>query len=238
MSQPDVSVLMTVHNGVANYPEMQLNFALQMAWHEYAEVNVFDDGSTDDTRDILAWWSRQFDNINLATCNERLGAASGYRIAASMATGRYCILQSVRSWYEEGALKAMAQALDENPDVGFVYGWTQYHGAQTNLHKPPPFKRERFFKHFDSLFGFMFRREALDAGCEFVSYFERDGRAIDICDYDFVMQLICKMGWRGLALDRLCLNYHYSGEGQMTNLVHKYQADIDAEFARRWGQYA
>ncbi|MCI0351248.1 MAG: hypothetical protein L0Z53_17630, partial [Acidobacteriales bacterium] len=67
----------------------------------------------------------------------------------------------------------------------------------------------------------------------------QEGRKIDISDYDFVMQLIVKMGWKGLALrDTLALHYLYSGQGQMSNLVHKYQDEIDKVFRIRWGSGA
>lgn len=235
--RPDVSLLMTIYNGLENYPPDTLFTALITTLSEKGpaiEVCIVDDASTDGTWEYLNYWGDDCLRIKRHSANR--GAAAGYRTAAGMARGRYCILQSARSWYEPGALKAMVEALDANPGVGFVYGQTQYHGARETLYRPPPFDRERFFVHFDSLFGYMYRRRALDAGCRYVSYFEREGRQIDICDYDFVMQLIVNMGWDGLALrDRLCLHYLYSGQGQMTELVHRYQRQIDAVFNERWG---
>lgn len=241
--QPDVSVLMPVYNGLTNYPAGTLEKAIRTTREQEGvavEFCIVNDASMDGSQ---AWLREceyfksptQIAYIGKSTTNR--GIADSLDRASCYASGRYIIVQSVRSWYEPGALKAMVDALDGNPEVGFVYGKTQYHGAQEHIYTPPPFIRSRFFTHFDSLFGYMYRREALDAGCRYEGYIEREGKHIDISDYDFVMQLIVKMGWSGLALrDRLCLHYLYSGEGQMTNLVHKYQGEIDAIFRQRWGE--
>jgi len=236
MKQPDVSVLMAVRNGLTAYPDGMLSRVIdQTLQEENVELCIVDDCSTDDTR---VWLLSSLDKTRgrFYHLHERRGPAAAYQDATHLATGRYIILQSVRSWYEPGALKAMAEALDSHPEVGFVYGQTRYHGASEHIHVPPPFIKQRFFHNFDSLFGYMYRCEALDAGCEYVSYLEKDGNPIDIADYDFAMQLIVKMGWSGLALrDRLCLHYYYSGQGQQTALVHRHQHEIDAIFRERWG---
>lgn len=233
MNRPDVSVLMAARNAIVNYPLGMLSkavFSTVLQKGVAVEMCVCDDGSEDDTDEYL----RRMD-VRASAFTNRTGPAMAYHGASRMATGRYCIVQSVRSWYEPGAFARMVKALDDNPDIGFVYGATQYHGARDTLYKPPPFERGRFWRHFDSLFGYMYRREALDAGCQYVGYLDVDGQPVDICDYDFVMQLIAVMGWNGLALPETTLNYYYSGAGQQTNLVHKYQREIDEVFRQRWG---
>ncbi len=255
MTKPDVSVLMTAYNAIDNYPENLFEtilLRLGMVDKLKIQVCVVNDASTDSTQDVLVKIGNIYhehrgpeficvpgSNIYVKRHKERQGPAAGYQTAAEMATGRYCILQSVRSWYEAGALAKMVKFLDDNPDIGFVYGKTQYHGAMNTLHIPPPFIKERFMYHFDSLFGYMYRREALDSGCQYVNYLSKNGANIDIADYDFMMQLIHDMGWRGYAMrDTLCLNYYYSGNGQQTELVHRYQHEIDAKFLERWGDVA
>lgn len=237
--QPDVSVLMAVYNGLTGYQHGWLVEGICRTMHSGVRVElcVVDDASSDDSWAVLAAGADVEKDMNVGRHATRRGPAAAYQTAAEMATGRYVILQSVRSWYEPGALKAMVDALDAHPEVGFVYGQTRYHGASDRLHIPPPYQRARFFSAFDSLFGYMYRREALDAGCRYEHYLTRDGVNIDVADYDFIMQLIVDMGWSGLALrDLLALHYHYSGEGQMTNLVHQHQAEINAVFAERWGE--
>jgi glycosyltransferase involved in cell wall biosynthesis len=228
---------MPVYNGIADYPDGQLRQAVMYAMRNdlVIELSITNDASTDGSQDWLEYYGQGDQFVKLATHDTNQGVAAALNTAAEMATGRYFIVQSVRSWYEPGALATMAQVLDNNPGIGFVYGQTQYHGASERLHTPPPFSATSFYDGFDSLFGYMYRREAWDVGCRYANYIKREGRNIDISDYDFVMQLIVKMGYKGLALrDTLILHYLYSGTGQMTNLVHKYGGAINAIFQKRW----
>lgn len=243
IQQPDLSILMTVHNGIENYPTGMLELALGDHLDISAELIITDDASTDDTvraiSELLAL-PDTFDpeRVILHRHGYRQGAAAGYQSAAKLATGRYCILQSVRSWYAEGSLREMIRVLDEQPEIGFVYGMTAYHGKNPRVYMPPPFVRSRFWNRFDSLFGYMYRREALDHGCSYIHYLENQatGERLDVADYDFVMQLIVNMGYKGLALRELdALHYYNGGKSQMTRRVHENQGAIDIAFKQRWG---
>jgi len=237
---PDVSVLMPVYNAVVNYPDDLFERVVASTMLRQSgvvvELCMVDDGSTDRTPDVIERLAAIYPRLVRARHHHNKGIAEALNTAASMATGNYFTIQSVRSWYAPGAFKTFVTALDRHTDVGFVYGATQYHGARSTLYLPPPFRREDFFRHFASLFGYMYRRGAWDQGCRYEPYIERDGYHIDISDYDFVMQIIARLGWKGLALrDTLALHYLYSGKGQMTARVHEHQREIDALFRKRWG---
>jgi len=230
-TKPDVSVLMPAYNVSSYPPDLESRRPCVNQFGVKWELCLVDDGSTDGGLDHM----KATDALKFARHDTNQGVAAALNTAAGMATGRYFIVQSVRSWYEPGALMAMAAALDDNPDVGFVYGITKYHGAERRMHIPRPFDPANFAPGFDSLFGYMYRREAWDAGCRYHPYIYKEGRHIDISDHDFVMQLIVDMGYRGLALqDRLTLNYYMSESGQMTHLVHRYNDEIYAIFRERW----
>jgi glycosyltransferase involved in cell wall biosynthesis len=229
---------MPVYNGIENYPEGTLRNAItSTAGYKGVKVELclVNDASTDGSQLWIDHYADKDSLVKTSRMLENMGVATSLRRASDMATGRYILVQSVRSWYSPWGVKAMVDALDDNPDIGFVYGQTQYHGARQDRHTPPSFNANDFKRDFVSLFGYMYRREAFEMGAAYEGYIEREGKHIDICDYDFIMQLIYRLGWDGLALrDTLTLNYLYSGAGQMTNLVHKYQVDIDAIFEERW----
>jgi glycosyltransferase involved in cell wall biosynthesis len=239
MSRPDVSVLFPVRHAHVKYPPELFETAVLSTLRQPGvslEVCFVDNASTDGTWETLQALAEDHRNIKITRNQRDEGAAYSLNCAAEMAEGRFFIFQSARSWYARGALAVMAAALDRADGYGFAYGQTEYRGAIQKQHVPPLFQRERFWHSFDSLFGYMYRRDAWDAGCRYEWYIERAEGRIDLLDWDFAMQLIVKMGWSGLALSYLpALIYFYSGTGQMTELVHKYQAVLDAEFARRWG---
>jgi glycosyltransferase involved in cell wall biosynthesis len=238
MRTPDVSVLFPVRQGFANYPPDLFETVVLTTLHETGvnlEICFVDNASTDGTWGELQGLCDHYPNVKIARSVRDEGVAASLNRAASMATGRYLIFQSARSWYQPGALMLMAEQLDERSELGFVYGATQYHGLDERLHTPPRFEADRFRSSFDSLFGYMYRREAIEKGCEYDWYLFKEDQYIDLVDWDFAMQLIVKLGWKGSALPFICLHYYYSGQGQMTELVHRYETELMAEFHKRWG---
>jgi len=235
--QPDVSVLMAVRNPMTAYPEDTFKrsaLSLSNPVPVNVELCLVDDASDDEIGiPLIHIWGLQ--SAKEAVHDERKGPAAAYQTAAEMSTGRYCILQSVRSWYEPGSFLEMVDYLDAHPEVGFVYGETQYHGASRNRHIPPPYLAADFDQRFVSLFGVMFRREAFELGCRFEKVGDFDGVPVDVCDYDFVLQMIKRLGWKGHKLTRLVLNYHYSGRGQQTDHVHANATAVQDWLFERWG---
>jgi glycosyltransferase involved in cell wall biosynthesis len=240
MSEPDVSVLMAVRNGRTNYPKGAWRENLRTTLFDNRDIRVqlciVDDASDDNSLDRVVLWfgSRWLESdILIQGLETRQGPAAAYQRAAEMATGRYCILQSARSSYEPGALAAMVRALDGRRDVGFVYGNTRYYGAQERLHRPGPYLSERFLNGYPSLFGYLYRAEAL-VYCGYETVGEFGGVPVDCCDRDFMMQLIMNMGWTGLWLDRPTLHYYYSGVGQQTTHLHANRLAVSAWYETRW----
>ena len=231
-----VNVIMPVYNGIKNYPEGMLaqNILNTLAQdNEHLEVNliVIDNGSTDGTYKFLygAFGSR----INIIPLMHNVGMANAASIGLDVAYGEYSIIQSVRSWYHPDSLEIMANALNNDPYIGFVYGKTQYHGELNHLHSPGEYRKEDFYKSFKSLFGYMYRTNAYSRGCRYIPFIYRDGLWYDMADRDFQMQMIENLGWNGYCLDELVLHYYYGGE-QMTKKMKKYQKDLDTIWKARW----
>lgn len=238
--QPDVSVLLFVRDS-RRYRGL-FEQALTSVVNQRGvgvQLCAVDNGSTDDTYDRLVALSRAWPltiPVHVARHETPRSADAAMDTAMAQAQGRYAILLSARSWYEPGSLAALVAALDAQPDAGFAYGATQYHGAQTDLYRPPPFDPAAFLAGFPSRFGYLFRREAWDRGCRFDTVVvETPDGPVGIGDRDFAVQMIYDLGWRALALPEvLVLHYHYDGHGQLTNLLAAHRAEIDAQFNARW----
>jgi glycosyltransferase involved in cell wall biosynthesis len=230
-----ISVLFPVYNGLTRYPEGQLRRMLTktLAEDTALEIVIVDDGSGDGTADYLREAYRHDPRVNIIALAENGGIAGAMNAAAKAAIGDAFIVQTARSWYEPGALAEMKDAL-LNSHAGFVYGYTQYHGISSQLHIPPPFNPADFLTGFASLFGIMYRARAWECGCRYRDGITAEGRHIDVSDYDHALQLIYNCNYTGYVLPRLCLNYIYSGAGQMTELVHRHQAQLDALMRERW----
>lgn len=235
-----VSVLFPAYNLIENYPDGLAEKAIFSALNQpgiRVQLCVVDDGSTDNTYDFLKKMRDRYDGITLLKHTENKGSSEAANTAASAASGEYFVIQSARAWWEPGALVTMAKALDDQPGIGFVYGSTQYWGDRQDINTPPPFAAADFNTGFPSSFGYLYRRAAWDHGCRYTPYLKVEGKTLCIGDRDFMLQLIHKMGWHGLALpELLALNYLYSlSKGnQMTNLLIKYRAEMTEKMRERW----
>jgi glycosyltransferase involved in cell wall biosynthesis len=218
-TRPDVSVLMPVYK-ISTYPLARQ--AVDSALNQEGvtvQVVMVDDGSDDDTMDILNQWAADDPRIVVARCDRRdkpplnghLHGNIPPNLAAKRAAGRYFIWGSTRAWYEPGAFAALVDTLDSNPGVGFAYGATQYHGNRTDLYRPGPFDAAAFKERLVSLQAYMYRREAWDDGLRYRGAFD----FLYPSDHDFALQLIADKGWRGLCIPET--TYHYLLEsGTMT----------------------
>lgn len=233
---PDISVIMPAYN-VSRYPYYWVCRAVWSVLEQGAELCIGDDCSADNTCEIL----KAIDpGIKIARTDKNTGGAEACNVAARLATGRYLILLSCRSWYEPGSLIKMKNFLDKNPDIGFVYGVTRWHenrAGNSALKIPPEYQAEHFKKRFVSSFGYMYRREAWDAGYRYGCYIHipEIDKTIAISDWHMAMNLIYRMNYQGHCLrDLVTLNYEIGGIPQQKDVTDRYKARITTEFKRLW----
>jgi FkbM family methyltransferase len=232
--RPDVSVIMPVYR-IGTYPHARR--AVDSALDEpgiRVQVVMIDDGSDDDTYQTIQAWAAADPRIVALRCDAKSREPFDpydlpHNMAMDAATGRYVVLGTSRSWYEGGALADMVAALDGNPGVGFVYGWTQYHGDEDKLHQPGAFDAEAFRAAFPSLQAYLYRREAWARGAKYRSL---KGRLYP-ADWDFVNQLIFKLGYRGLVLPRVTYHHEYDATHSLTAQAAA-DPDVNALWAREW----
>jgi glycosyltransferase involved in cell wall biosynthesis len=122
-SIPVVSVVIPVHNYARYVPEAIASVQAQtlQAW----ECVVVDDGSTDDTPEVLARLSALDDRITVVRQAQRgLSAARNHGLQASR--GRYVQFLDADDLLHEGKLEVHVKALEARPDVDIVFGPTSY----------------------------------------------------------------------------------------------------------------
>lgn len=232
MTPIDVSVLIPAFNAEETIEKAVLSATQQEGVS--VEVVVCDDASTDDTHGKLMALCASNDRIDFHAGASNKGLAIALNTAASYAVGRYFIELDADDWLEPGCLAQLVEALDANPDHGFAYGCTQYHGESDYLHVPRPFERTAFYHGFASLYAFLYRRTAWDAGCEYRTTCEIDGRKVTIQDWDMALQLIENMRYDGLALpNTLALNYNHK-HGSLTDFTNEHNEEVVIAFRERW----
>jgi len=228
----DLSVLMPVYNA-SNYPpgwvERAVNSVLYYQPGIDVKLCIGDDGSNDGYLDRMV-----DERIRIVRAgDEPTGGSRAANAAANIATGRYFIILSCRSWYEPRSLAAMVKFLDSNERYGFCYGNTiKYMPNGYAAQKiAPPFNRNLFLNSFPSSFGYMYRREFWDEGARYGCdvYAEDEKRWVTIGDHYMLAQIVLKAD--GYAMKNLqVLHYQYGGVTQSNDILSKYKGRLMTRF--------
>ncbi len=95
-----VSILMPAYNSAA-FVEESIKSVLRQSHKEW-ELLIIDDGSTDQTPEIIAQWSRNDSRIRPIYHNVNKGSAAARNAAIEIASGRYiAFLDSDDLWHEQ-----------------------------------------------------------------------------------------------------------------------------------------
>lgn len=126
---PLVSVITVVLNGARTLPRAARSVLAQDV--RDVEYIVIDGGSTDGTLDLLRGFG---DRIAAWTSARDRGISDAFNKGIALARGRYVGLLNCDDWYEDGALRAVADAFAHS-EADIVHGQLQYweHERRTYL---------------------------------------------------------------------------------------------------------
>lgn len=206
----DVSVLIPAYNMELTVARAVRSVLQQTGIN--AEAVVCDDGSTDGTGDILDALATEHDNVQLIG-KPNGGVVSALNAAGELATGRYRMILAADDWLQPGALAGLLDTLESDPGARFAYGSVKYWGRRNDIFRPLPFDAAQFYRHFASLYPVLWHADAWAQGCRFME----DERGL--ADWGFVLQLIDKLGWTGVAVpDVLVLHYVLTDTGMSATI--------------------
>jgi glycosyltransferase involved in cell wall biosynthesis len=114
---PYVSVILPTYNQ-ADYLPAALDSIFQQTWRDF-ELIVVNDGSTDNTADVLADYQERYSFTVIHKQNGKLPRA--LNTGFEQARGKYLTWTSSDNIMLPCMLESLVQALDDNPAVGFVY---------------------------------------------------------------------------------------------------------------------
>ena len=113
-----VSVIIPVYNyGI--YLKKAIDSVLAQTFTDY-EFIIVDDGSTDDTSQILKEY-RDIKNIKIIIHNKNKGLIVSCDEAIKASNGEYIIRLDADDYFDENALLVLSNILDNNPEIGLVY---------------------------------------------------------------------------------------------------------------------
>jgi glycosyltransferase involved in cell wall biosynthesis len=124
---PDVSVVMSVHNGAELLRETVGSILSQEGVR--LEFIVVDDGSTDDTLNILSQYAERDARIRIIT-QENQGLTRALLKGCAAVNGEYIARQDVGDISHPHRLYLQKRALDADTELAFVSCWTEFCGPE------------------------------------------------------------------------------------------------------------
>src|SRR3954463_164139 len=112
---PRMSIIMAVRNEAARLPARIDNLRALDSPADRLEIIVVDDGSTDDTLDVLF----QHRDVLHVVASPALGKASALNLGAARATGEALVFADARQMFSPDALRALIEPLAD-PSIGGV----------------------------------------------------------------------------------------------------------------------
>ncbi len=206
-----VSVVIPVYNGM-QYLAATLESVLAQTYPLH-EVIVIDDGSTEPaTLEALERVPAGVEVIHKR--NEGLAEArnTGYRSTDTP----YLISVDADDRLPPGALRALREPLDREPDVGFAYGTTRFFGEWEGEMRMPPFDPYRMlYRHTIGPVALTRRTLFEDVG-GYDSVFN------GLEDWEFWLHAI-ERGWRGRQVDAVTFDYRRHGATMVIGARQNYR---------------
>lgn len=115
----DTSVVICNFNNATYLPRAIRSCLKQSLDRKRFEVIVVDDCSTDESREVIASFG---DKIVPVLLTENVGVAEASNVGIRNALGRFVIRVDADDYINEHMLLFMTELLNDNQDVGFVYG--------------------------------------------------------------------------------------------------------------------
>lgn len=116
-NNPVVTVYLVCYN-YSKYVEQSIESVLSQAYKKY-ELIIIDDGSTDDSRDIIL---RYVDHPNVRVIfQENKGLIATNNIAIRAANGDYVMRLDADDYLDENVLLVLVNAIEESEDIALVF---------------------------------------------------------------------------------------------------------------------
>jgi CMP-N-acetylneuraminic acid synthetase len=221
-----VSIVITAHN-YAKFLPQALDSALGQTYPDL-EVVVVNDGSTDDTEQVLSHYKDR-DNLKIVTLGGvGLAAASNNGIRA--ASGEYIVRLDADDWFDESLALVLANYLDRNATIGMVfcdYYTVDVHGEIIDGVKRRPINDEvKLLDRPCLAAGAMYRRqcwEKIGGYNESLRYQE---------DYDFWIKFIERFTVRNVSLPLMYYRQHGNSMSRNWNARMEARRQVKERFVR------
>ena len=202
-AQPKVSVVILNHN-YAEYVETAIKSVLSQTY-KFVELIIIDDGSTDNSREIINKYSQQA----IVHFQSNVGVVASRNLALSLATGRYIVQLDADDYLELDYIEKMVNAAQSN-SADIVYCQAQYFGRVSFITQNPTYSLDTLKLHNYISSCSMFSLDFIQSNhIEYDAYLDKIGDE----DWDFPLHC-CLAGAKAVLLDEALFFYRKHDDSQ------------------------
>ncbi len=205
-----VSIIIPCYNQ-GKYVSDAINSALKQTYNDI-EIVVFNDGSTDNSAEIIKSFADKYNNILFFDEKENKGVINARNMAIEAANGEYILPLDADDTIEPTYIEKAVKILKENPNVGIVYCDARMFGNKNKYWNLEDFDKSNFlycncifvtalFRKTDFLKVGMYK-DCMQFGCE---------------DYDLWLSFV-EQGFDIYKIDEILFNYRQYKEDSRTTI--------------------
>ena len=205
-----VSIIIPCYNQ-GKYVSDAINSALKQTYNDI-EIVVFNDGSTDNSSEIIKSFADKYNNILFFDEKENKGVINARNMAIEAANGEYILPLDADDTIEPTYIEKAVKILKENPNVGIVYCDAKMFGNKNKYWNLESFDKSNFlycncipvtalFRKTDFLKVGMYK-DCMQFGCE---------------DYDLWLSFV-EQGFDIYKIDEILFNYRQYKEDSRTTI--------------------
>jgi glycosyltransferase involved in cell wall biosynthesis len=197
------SVVITTYNYARFLPEAVASALAQTA--PDVEVVVVDDGSTDDTQEVLA----RFAGRIRVHHQENAGVSAARNTGARLARGRYVVFLDADNRLRSEFVGRCLAALQADPAAGFAFTQLAYFGDHVGISSVEPYDLSLLLDSNPIDTCAMVRRSLV------TTHGFDEGHRTFLEDWDFWLTL-AEHGWHGVLVDEPLVEYRWHGANATT----------------------
>ena len=215
---PKVSIIIPCYNQ-GKYVAAAIQSALDQTY-DNIEIVVVNDGSTDNSSDVIQRYVKKNRNILFLDNKVNRGVINARNMAIDASSGEYILPLDADDIIEPLYAEMATNILKTRADIGIVYCNARIFGTQIGEWKLPEYSKETilfencifnsaFFrkKDFISVGGY---KDYMSVGCE---------------DYDLWLSFI-EQGWDVYKINKVLFNYRKYKEYSRTDLCAEYNTEV------------
>jgi len=204
-----VSIIIPCYNS-AEFIQEAVESAINQTYSNI-EIIIVDDGSIDNTNEIIKSLANKYKQIIFLSNKENKGVVYSRNLAIDNSNGEYILPLDSDDIIDKTYVEKAVKILNGNPEIGIVYCEADYIGAKTGQWNLREFNKKDFIFSNCIFCTSLFRKESFYKAGKFKENMEKG-----LEDWDLWLSLI-ELGYRVYRIPEVLFHYRQHKEGSRTS---------------------